>query len=109
MFGIILEVDLRVVPNERYLSEAEILPVEKYVEQFRAKVDGRAGLVYGRLCVVPGDAFLTSRKPRMFSPITSFALSSSTAESRSAMRCWISVGDSANATVVPRHKVQSKI
>ena len=61
LFGIILDVELRVVPNERYQPEAEVLPYDKYVARFMAKVDGKldVGMVYGRLCVVPGeDTFL---------------------------------------------------
>jgi len=57
LFGIILDVDLRVVPNERYRAEVETLPSEKYVSRFSDKVNGAAdiGMVYGRLCVVPGE------------------------------------------------------
>jgi FAD/FMN-containing dehydrogenase len=57
LFGVILDADLRVVPNARYHPESEILPAEQYVQRFRAKVDGASdiGMVYGRLCVVPGD------------------------------------------------------
>lgn len=58
LFGIILDIELHVVPNERYLSEAEILPADKYPGRFRAKVDDSAGMVYGRLCVVSGKSFL---------------------------------------------------
>ncbi len=58
LFGVILEAELRVVPNERYRIDAETVPCERYVERFREKVDGAAdvGMVYGRLCVVPGEA-----------------------------------------------------
>jgi FAD/FMN-containing dehydrogenase len=57
LIGIILDVDLRVVPNERYRAEVETLPSEKYVSRFSDKVNGAAdiGMVYGRLCVVPGE------------------------------------------------------
>src|SRR5262249_12624819 len=57
LFGIILDVDLRVVPNERYRADVETLPSEKYVSRFSDKVNGAAdiGMVYGRLCVVPGE------------------------------------------------------
>ena len=58
LFGIILDVELRVIPNERYLSEAEILPVDEYPRRFRARVDDSVGMVYGRLCVAPGKPFL---------------------------------------------------
>jgi FAD/FMN-containing dehydrogenase len=57
LFGVILEVDLRVVPNERYRPEVEVLPADKYVARFAEKVNPATdiGMVYGRLCVVPGD------------------------------------------------------
>lgn len=57
LFGIVLDVELRVVPNERYRPEVEVLPAEKYVARLEVKVHGttNAGMVYGRLCVVPGE------------------------------------------------------
>jgi FAD/FMN-containing dehydrogenase len=57
LFGVILDVDLRIVPNERYRPETEVLPAENYVARFAEKVDGATdvGMVYGRLCVVPGE------------------------------------------------------
>ncbi len=61
LFGIILDAELRVVPNERYRPEVEVLPAERYVARFQEKV-GQAndvGMVYGRLCVAPGaETFL---------------------------------------------------
>jgi len=58
LFGIILDAELRVVPNERYRADAEVLPSSRYAERFRAKVDDTVGMAYGRLCVAPGDQFL---------------------------------------------------
>jgi FAD/FMN-containing dehydrogenase len=61
LFGVILDVELRVVPNERYRTEVEVLPAEHYVTRFAEKVNGAddIGMVYGRLCIVPGeDTFL---------------------------------------------------
>jgi FAD/FMN-containing dehydrogenase len=57
LFGVILDVDLDVVPNERYRAEVERLPSQQYAFRFAEKVDGAAdiGMVYGRLCVVPGE------------------------------------------------------
>jgi FAD/FMN-containing dehydrogenase len=57
LFGIILDAELRVVPNVRYRAEAEVLPADRYVERFRERVGG-VGMVYGRLCVAPGEDFL---------------------------------------------------
>ena len=37
LFGIILDAELRVVPNERYRADAELLPSEQYVARFRRK------------------------------------------------------------------------
>ena len=57
LFGVILDVELQVVPNERYLPEAEVLASDRYVARFAEKVDGNPemGMLYGRLCVVPGE------------------------------------------------------
>jgi FAD/FMN-containing dehydrogenase len=57
LFGVILDVDLQVVPNERYRVEVEVMPAEKYTTRFAEKVDSATdiGMVYGRLCVVPGE------------------------------------------------------
>jgi FAD/FMN-containing dehydrogenase len=61
LFGVILDAELRVVPNERYHAEVEVLPAEQYVSRFAQKVNGAGdvGMVYGRLCIAPGeDTFL---------------------------------------------------
>jgi FAD/FMN-containing dehydrogenase len=57
LFGVILDADLRVVPNERYHPETEVIPADRYVARFLEKVRGRpdVGMVYGRLSVVPGE------------------------------------------------------
>jgi FAD/FMN-containing dehydrogenase len=57
LFGIIMDVELKVVPNERYQPKAEILTCDNYVASFVERVDAdpAAGMVYGRLCVVPGE------------------------------------------------------
>lgn len=57
LFGIILDLELHVVPNERYRPEVEVLPAERYVTHFAEKVSGATdvGMAYGRLCVVPGE------------------------------------------------------
>jgi FAD/FMN-containing dehydrogenase len=60
LFGVILEAELRVVPNERYQPDSAIVPVDEYVTRFRENVSDNhdVGMAYGRLCVTPGDAFL---------------------------------------------------
>jgi FAD/FMN-containing dehydrogenase len=56
LFGIILDVQMRVVPNERYRPEMELLPADKFVDRFIEKTkDADIGMAYGRLCVVPGE------------------------------------------------------
>lgn len=56
LFGVILDVDLRVVPNQRYYPDVDVFPAERYVGTFAGKCsDANVGMVYGRLCVVPGE------------------------------------------------------
>jgi FAD/FMN-containing dehydrogenase len=56
LFGVILEAELRVVPNERYQPEPEVLPCDQFAGRFTALVhDPTVGMAYGRLCVVPGE------------------------------------------------------
>ena len=58
LFGVILEADLRVVPNERYRSDAALVTTRDYVSEYRNRVTAESGMAYGRLCVAPGDGFL---------------------------------------------------
>jgi FAD/FMN-containing dehydrogenase len=55
LFGIILDVELRVVPNERYRIERHVIPTDQYVRRFHELADGdpSVAMVYGRLCVMP--------------------------------------------------------
>lgn len=57
LFGVILDVELRVVPNERYRPEVLICEADQYVTRFDELVRGApdVGMCYGRLCIVPGD------------------------------------------------------
>ncbi len=57
LFGVILDADLRIVPNERYHPETEVISADHYVTRFMEKVRGRpdVGMVYGRLSIVPGE------------------------------------------------------
>jgi FAD/FMN-containing dehydrogenase len=57
LFGIILEAQLHVVPNVRYRPETQMFPAQEYARRFSEQVDGAndIGMVYGRLCVVPGE------------------------------------------------------
>jgi len=57
LLGIILDVELRVVPNERYRVEVGVVPVEKFAGEFlRCVRTENTGMALGRLCVVPGAA-----------------------------------------------------
>ncbi|MBI3273433.1 MAG: FAD-binding oxidoreductase [Planctomycetes bacterium] len=59
LFGVLLDVELETVPDERYRAERMELPSDRYASTFAEKV-GRAsdaGLAYGRLNVSP-DRFL---------------------------------------------------
>ena len=57
LFGVILDVDLRVVPNERYQTEVEVVQADNYAVHYAEKVNtaNNIGMVFGRLCVVPGE------------------------------------------------------
>jgi FAD/FMN-containing dehydrogenase len=56
LLGIILDADLRVVPNERYRLEQHVVPVDRSLATLESKVKGRPGvqMVYARMNVVPG-------------------------------------------------------
>jgi FAD/FMN-containing dehydrogenase len=54
LFGVILDVDLRVVPNERYRLEQEIVPIEEALGAFDLAVeDSDTAMVYARMGIVP--------------------------------------------------------
>ena len=59
LFGLILDVELRVVANERYRLEQYVVPVDESLTTFDTKIKGRPGtqMVYARMNVVP-DTFL---------------------------------------------------
>lgn len=54
LFGIILDVELKVVPNESYRQSSKVVPSGDYAEHFSSAVGENVGMAYGRLCVVPG-------------------------------------------------------
>jgi FAD/FMN-containing dehydrogenase len=60
LFGIILDVKLRVVPNHLYRAERTIISSQDYITTYRQHVTpgSRVGLAYGRLAVDPNH-FLT--------------------------------------------------
>ena len=57
LFGIILDANLRVVPNARYRLEQFVVPVERALEAFRRKVEEQpdVAMVYARMNIVPAD------------------------------------------------------
>src|SRR5690606_36475108 len=59
LFGIILDADLRVVPNSRYRLEQFVVPVQDALATFDREVERRDGvaMVYARMNVTP-EAFL---------------------------------------------------
>lgn len=60
LFGVILDADLRTVPNERYRAHHVACDVRSYEAVFdrEARDDSQAGMAYGRISVAPGRAFL---------------------------------------------------
>lgn len=59
LFGIILDVDLRVVPNERLRLEQYVVPVDGALKSFERRLLERPGvsLVYARLNISPAKLF----------------------------------------------------
>ncbi len=57
LFGIILDADLRVVPNERYRLEQFVVPVDKALATFELQVEKKpdAVMAYARMGIVPDD------------------------------------------------------
>lgn len=57
LFGIILDVDLRVVPNEKFQIERLVVPASDYVKTLAKKTSGTndIAMVYGRLRVTAND------------------------------------------------------
>lgn len=66
LFGVILDVDLRVVPNEEYRLERFVMPDGQYVAAFERQVSQRpdVGMAYGRLSVAPAG-FLREAIPNV--------------------------------------------
>ena len=55
LFGIILDVDLHVVPNERYRIEQIVVPVDQALAMFEKQIKSNpdVAMVYARLGIVP--------------------------------------------------------
>lgn len=67
LFGVILDVDLRVVPNGRYRVERVITSPDQYVTLLQAKANQSTNMamIYGRFCVAP-DNFLNEAVLNLF-------------------------------------------
>jgi FAD/FMN-containing dehydrogenase len=57
LFGIILDVNLRVVPDRLYSAQRIVIPSRDYVRMYRQRVSADVGMAYGRLSVAP-ESFL---------------------------------------------------
>jgi FAD/FMN-containing dehydrogenase len=59
LFGIILDLQLRVVPNERYRLEQHLVPLDESLAKLNATVKERPGarMVYARMNVTPDQMF----------------------------------------------------
>lgn len=71
LFGVILEVELRVVPNARYQPRLELVKVDQYVSRFDERVSRHndVGMAYGRLFVAPGEPFLCEAMLTVFESV----------------------------------------
>lgn len=72
MFGIILDADLRVVPNENYTLERVVVPCDQYVATLIRKTEQASdiALVYGRLRLTQ-EKFLTEGIINLFHRVPS--------------------------------------
>lgn len=57
LFGIILDVELKVVPNELYSARRSVVSSREYVATYRQQISPDVGMAYGRLSIAP-DQFL---------------------------------------------------
>jgi FAD/FMN-containing dehydrogenase len=57
LFGIILDVNLRVVPDRLYSAHRVVIPSRDYIKTYRQQVAADVGMAYGRLSVAP-ESFL---------------------------------------------------
>lgn len=84
LFGIILDVNLMVVPNELYSAQRAIVPSKDYVETYRQQVSDDVGMVYGRLSVAP-DSFLSEAILTTYHKVTAEPESSLTTPSEAGL------------------------
>lgn len=67
LFGIVLEVELALVPNARYDVARFVVPTAEYPEVF-ARETADAAMAFGRLSIVPGAGFLDEAILTVFRP-----------------------------------------
>jgi FAD/FMN-containing dehydrogenase len=70
LFGVVLEVELALVPNARYDIARFVVPTEQYDKAFSREVvgDPRTQMAFGRLSIVPGDDYLGEAILTVFRP-----------------------------------------
>jgi FAD/FMN-containing dehydrogenase len=70
LFGVVLEVELALVPNVRYDVARFVVPTSEYADTFAREVagDDRTQMAFGRLSIVPGDEFLDEAILTAFRP-----------------------------------------
>jgi FAD/FMN-containing dehydrogenase len=70
LFGVILEVELALVPNARYDVSRFVVPTAQYADVFAREVAGdpRSQMAFGRLSIVPGDDYLGEAILTVFRP-----------------------------------------
>jgi FAD/FMN-containing dehydrogenase len=57
LFGIILDVNLRVVSDRLYAAQRVVIPSQDYIQTYRQQLSNNVGMAYGRLSISP-DSFL---------------------------------------------------
>jgi FAD/FMN-containing dehydrogenase len=59
LFGIILDADIKVVPNERYSYNRQVIPAKDYISKYREMVSSNSDIkmAYGRISVAPDSYF----------------------------------------------------
>jgi FAD/FMN-containing dehydrogenase len=72
LFGVVLDLDLRVVANKLYKAQEFSATASNYAERYDSLVtesNQSVGLAYGRLSVAPGSWFLRDARIIRFSPV----------------------------------------
>jgi FAD/FMN-containing dehydrogenase len=90
LFGIVLEVNLKAVPNQLYVAQRTVIPSRDYIKTYRSQVSSKTGMAYGRLSIAPErflqEAILTVYDSALAAPPSSLATSSEPGLSRTVFR-----------------------